>query len=228
MLETLDKILTSDNVTELFYKHYNNKEFKEWLLALLPEIENCKNLKQDNPWHIHNCLDHILNSVENINKQTSELDANEKRMLAYVMFLHDIGKPECFIRRYSKLYGKEVDSFFNHNKASVKIASRVLPKFGFKDEDIKKMLLLIDEHDVFMFLTLEDDGNKFHKVLTPLIVSEMVTKYNEVGGGEQLLNQLIMVGRSDNLAQNPKMTKNSLLLLNVMEEMLKQNTKTVS
>ena len=50
------------------------------------------------------------------------------------MFLHDIGKPECHIRRYSKLYKREVDSFFNHNIAGVKIAARVLREFGFDEK----------------------------------------------------------------------------------------------
>ena len=220
MKDILDKILLSDNVGELFHKYYNENDFKEYVLSILPEIEDCKNLEQDNPWHIYNCLNHILNSVENMNKQTVNMDYNERRMLAYVMFLHDIGKPECYIRRYSKLYGREVDSFFNHNKASLKIAKRVLPGLEFNKKEMSEMQLLIDEHDVFMFLTLEDDGNKFHKKLTPLVADEMISKYNEVGDGEKLLNQLIMVGRADNLAQNPKMTKQSLELLDKFQELL--------
>lgn len=225
MQSILDEILLSDDVVKDFHKHYNNNNFKEWLLNLLPEIENCKNLKQDNPWHIYNCLDHILHSVENINKQTKDLSLEERKMLAYVMFLHDIGKPECYLRRYSKLYKREVDSFFNHNKASVKIAQRVLPTLGFNDNDIKKMLLLIDEHDAFMFLTLDEDGNKYHKVLTSNVVDEMVDKYNHVGDGEKLLNQLIMVGRADNMSQNPEMTQNSFKLLDKMQQLLDEKNK---
>lgn len=225
MQSILDEILLSDDVVKDFHKHYNNNNFKEWLLNLLPEIENCKNLKQDNPWHIYNCLDHILHSVENINKQTKDLSLEERKMLAYVMFLHDIGKPECYLSRYSKLYKREVDSFFNHNKASVKIAQRVLPTLGFNDNDIKKMLLLIDEHDAFMFLTLDEDGNKYHKVLTSNVVDEMVDKYNHVGDGEKLLNQLIMVGRADNMSQNPEMTQNSFKLLDKMQQLLDEKNK---
>ena len=125
-----------------------------------------------------------------MNKQTANLNIKERKMLAYVMFLHDIGKPECYLRRYSKLYGREVDSFFNHNKSSVKVAERVLPNLGFNNEEIEKMKLLINEHDVFMFLTLEDDGNKYHSVLTPSVVNEMIVKFNQVGDGAKLLNYL--------------------------------------
>ena len=221
MKDILDKILLSDDVCKSFYECYNQKDFKEWLLGLLPEVEACKNLKQDNPWHIYNCLDHILNSVSHMNKQTTDLSYKERRMLAYVMFLHDIGKPECYIRRYSKLYGREVDSFFNHNKASVKVAQKFLPSVGFNNKETQKMQLLIEDHDVFMFLTLEDDGNKYHKQLSSKVVEERIEKCNKIGNGEELLNQLIMVGKADNLAQNPQMTGKSLLLLDKMQTMLK-------
>ena len=222
MLKILDNILLSDNVVESFYKHYENAEFKNWLLSILPEVEDCKNLKQDNPWHVYNCLDHILHSIEEINKQTKGLDLEVRRILAYTMFLHDIGKPESFIRRYSKLYKKEVDSFFNHNVAGVKIAERVLQNFGFNKQDSCIIKKLIDKHDIFMFITLTDDGNKFHKVLTKEYLGEIINDLNKIYNGTTLMKYLIMVGRADNKAQNPKMTKESLHLLDVMDEMLKE------
>ena len=220
MLKILDSILLSSNVVEEFYKYYNKSDFKKWLLSILPEVENCKNLKQDNPWHIYNCLDHILHSVQNINMQTKDLDASVRKRLAYVMFLHDIGKPECYLRRYSKQYGREVDSFFNHNKASVKIADRVLALFGFDKKEQEIIKLLIEEHDIFMFIRLNDDGNKYHKVLTTELIEDHVEKYDKFGDGEQLLSQLIMVGRADSLSQNPRMTSDTLTLHDKMNEIL--------
>lgn len=219
MLSVLDKILLNDNVVDEFYKHYCDGEFRRWLINLIPEVEDCKNLKQDNPWHIYNCLDHILHSVEEINKQSVNMDRDVRRMLAYTMFFHDMGKPECYIRRYSKLYGREIDSFFNHNKASVKIASRVLPSFNFDENRMKIINTLVDKHDIFMSLTLVDDGNHYHRVLTEDYVEDLVTELNNVGNGEEIINYLIMVGRSDNLSQNPKMTGNALKLLDVMQGM---------
>ena len=220
MNNKLDKILLSDNVCDEFYKNYQNNEFKQWLLGVLPEIEACKETSQDNPWHIYNCLDHILHSVESINKQTKGLGVQTRKMLAYVMFLHDIGKPKCLIRRYSKLYNREIDSYFNHNLASKDVAERVLKDFGFDKKQQEIIKLLVEEHDIFMFITLKPDGNKYHRVLTPELIEEQIEKYNAVGDGKTLLKQLIMVGRADNLAQNPKMTANALTLLDKMQEML--------
>lgn len=218
-LELLDNILLSDNVVNLFHKYYSNVEFKNWLISILPEVEDCKNQQQDNPWHVHNCLNHILHSVEEMNKQTKDLPYDIKRMLSYTMFYHDLGKPACHIRRYSKLYGRQVDSFFNHNKVSTDIAKRTLSKFNFNKQDSKIIEQLVYKHDIFMFITLYNDNNPHHRVFSTDLLKEEINNFNSPNGNE-LMHYLILVGRSDNLAQNPNMTKNSLHLLNVMENTL--------
>ena len=42
-MKIIDNILLSDNVIENFYNQYRHKEFKSWLISILPEIEDCKN-----------------------------------------------------------------------------------------------------------------------------------------------------------------------------------------
>ncbi len=225
MIKLLDKILLSDNVKDEFYKNYNDSEFKAWLLSILPEIEACKNQKQDNAWHIYNCLDHILHSVEAINKLDKDYDSVTRRQLAYTMCLHDIGKPKCYIRRYSKLYGREVDSFFNHNLESEKIARRVLPLLNFDEKEQQVISLLIKNHDIFMFITLSKDNNKYHKLLTMGLIEDYIKEFSVAGDGRKIMEYLLMVGRADSSAQNPKMTKDSFKLLDVMEEMLQKYCK---
>ena len=224
-LEKLNEILLSDNVINDFKNAYGEKDFREWLLSILPEIEDCAKTKQDNPWHIYNCLDHILHSVEEINKLTTDCDVKTRRMLSYTMLLHDIGKPECKIRRYSKLYKREIDSFFNHNLAGVKIANRVLKDFGFDKFESDIIKILVEKHDIFMYITLHDDGNPYHHVLTKEYLLNEVNELNNVFNGKQLMQYLLWVGRADNKAQNPKMTTDSLHLLDVMEDMLKKEVK---
>ena len=172
MLNKLNEILLGDNVVENFRIAYLQEDFRDWLLGILPEVEDCKNLKQDNPWHIYNCLEHILHSVEYMNSLTQGLEENIRRMLAYTMFLHDIGKPECHIRRYSKLYKREIDSFFNHNTAGVKIADRVLSTFGFDEIECEKIKSLIKDHDIFINITLQNDDNKYRQVLSKKLLLE--------------------------------------------------------
>ena len=221
-LEKLNKILLNDNVVESFYNEYKNEDFKNWLLSILPEVEKCRLTKQDNPWHIYDCLDHILHAVDEINKLSQSCDNNTRRQLAYTMFLHDIGKPECKLRRYSKLYKREIDSFFNHNLAGVKVGKRVLDDFGFNEKEIKDILTLIEEHDIFMFITLQDDGNPHHHTLSSKYMDEIIEKLNYNNNGQNLMQYLLWVGRADNLAQNPEMTQDSLHLLSVMDKMLSE------
>lgn len=221
MKKILDEILLSENVVKNFYNYYeNNSQFRNWLDEILPEIQHCKNQKQDNPWHIYNCLDHILHSVEEINKQTQNLDFSTRRNLAYTMFLHDIGKPEKYIRRYSKLYGREVDSFFGHNIASVKVCDRVLEKFGFDNKNSEIIKKMVEMHDIFMFITLDKTTNPHHNQLNEKYIEKEIKNLDTVGNGKQLMKYLIMVGRADNKAQNPQMTTQSLCLLDAMDLML--------
>ena len=226
MLSTLDNILLSDDVSQNFYQAYKNPDFKNWLNDFLPEVEKCRLQKQDNPWHIYGCLDHILKSVEAINKQTQNLNPLERRKLAYTMFLHDIGKPDKYLRRYSKLYRREVDSFFNHNLQSRDIAKRVLTTdLGFSQEDSLEIQELVERHDMFMFITLENDYNPHHRVLTQSYLQEVKGELDQNFDGQDMLKKLTMVGRADNMAQNPEMTKDSLRLIDKMEKMLDTPTQ---
>lgn len=225
MLTKLDEVLLSDNVVERFHNSYQQLEFKNWIISILPEIEDCINTKQDNPWHIYNCLDHILHSIEEINKQTKNLDLDTRRMLAYTMLLHDMGKPESKIRRYSKFYGREVDSFFNHNLASVKIGNRVLDKFKFKPHEKEMILKLVEHHDAFINFTLEPTTNKYKQQLTKDGVKNLINQLNINDNGLQMMDYLVMVAKADNLAQNPEMTQQSLRLIGEVKAILNANNQ---
>lgn len=219
-LEKLDNALLSANAYKEFYNLYKEEEFRYWILSILPEVEDCNNQKQDNPWHIYGVLEHILHSVEEINKQTTSLPDLDRRMLAYIMFYHDIGKPASHVRRYGKSYGREIDSFFNHNKKSAEIARRTLNKFGFNNEEILIMEKLINKHDIFMFIKEKYTPNPYWRVLNEELLKEEIADLNKVGDGKKLLGYLIKVGRADSKAQNPSMTKEPLHLLDSMDKML--------
>ena len=222
MQKILDELLLCSDVAEKFYYMFKNSKFNNWLIGVLPEIEDCIKCEQDNPWHIYGCLDHILHSVENINKLSFTMDNQTRKILAYTMFLHDMGKPKCKMKRYSKLYGKEIDSFFNHNIASEEIASRFLKELDFANIEKDIIQLLVKEHDIFMFITEEDDGNKFHKLLTIELVEEYINQYNRFGDGKRIFQMLCLVGLADNMAQNPKMTKASIHKINNIIKMIEK------
>lgn len=220
-LKHLDEALMSDDALSKFKSLYADPEFKTWLTSIIPEIEDCANQKQDNPWHIYDCLDHILHSVEEMNKQTKNLPDSDRKLLAYSMLYHDIGKPASHIRRFGKAYGREIDSFFNHNKKSAEVVKRSAKDFGFNESEAKIIEKLVYDHDIFMFITENKNGNPHHKLLTNELIAEHVQELSSLGDGKTLMEYLIKIGRADNKAQNPEMTEKSLHMLDTMENMLK-------
>ena len=228
MLKILNEIILSNNAVEDFYKEYNNNlDFKSWLDKTIPEIQLCEKQQQNNPWHKYNVLGHILHSVEEMNKQTEGMSEEERKMLAYTMLFHDIGKPEKHITREKD--GKVIDSFFEHNIASERIARERLPILGFDEEQINIMAKLVFKHDIFMYIKAFKTKNPYWKVLTKDLVSEEIEDLSQVGDGLKLMRWLVMVGRSDNLAQNEKMTAESLKLLDKFEDILNsfEQSKTI-
>lgn len=219
MLRFLNEIILSNNVVERFYKEYeNNIDFKNWLDKEIPETELCEKQQQNNPWHKYNVLGHILHSVEEMNKQTVGMKKEERKILAYTMLFHDIGKPEKHITREKD--GKIIDSFFNHNLVSERIVKEHLPKLGFDEDEIKIIAKLVNKHDIFMFIKAYKTNNPYWKVLTEDLVKDEIEDLSSVGDGLKLMHWLVMVGRADNLAQNEKMTAEPLALLDKFDSIL--------
>lgn len=224
MQQKLDQILLSNKPVENFYASYENEKFRNWILAILPEIDKCKNQKQNNPWHIFDCLEHILHSVSEMNKLTKNLPHEKRKMLAYTMLLHDIGKPVSHIKREKN--GQIIDSFFGHNLASEKIARRALPQLGFNKTQTEIISKLVEAHDIFMFITLDKNNtNPYHHILTDEYLQQEINNLSAVGNGKKLMSDLILVGKADNLAQNPAMTQESLQKLDIIKQMLDTTTK---
>lgn len=216
-IEILDDILLSNSACDNFHSEYkNNDKFAKWINELIPEIKDCYNNEQNNPWHIYNILDHILHSVEEMNKQTKNLNIKDRRMLAYTMLLHDIGKPKCKTKRMKN--GLMIDSFFNHNIVSSKIAKRVLPKLKFSEEEIRNICDLVYRHDVFINIT-NNASEKGRRLLTEKVLLDEIAKFN-CADKFKYMQYLIMVGRADNKAQNPEMTEEKIALLSEIEKML--------
>jgi len=220
--DLLEEILLSNNVVNSFYFNYTH-EFKKWLNNLIPEIPQCIKQEQVNPWHKYNVMDHILHSIDEMNKQTINLPKEDRLILSYTMFFHDIGKPACHIRRI--VDGKDRDSFFNHNIESEKVCRRVLSDLDINKEDLEIICKLVFKHDIFMFIKDFKHKNPHWKTLSFKLIKDEINDLNSVGNGEKLMRYLIMVGRSDNRAQNEKMTPPSLNLLDKCDKILDEIIK---
>lgn len=211
MLNKFNQILLSSHVVEEFNLALSDPAFIKFLQTNIPEILFCKDNKQNNPWHIYDILNHVLHSVEEINKQTIDLDKDTQKFLAYTMFFHDIGKPECKTTEVKN--GVKRDRFFGHNIASEKITKRRIKNFGFSTDDAKIIAILVRKHDDFMvlydsYLHAKDNS----KVILKFLRKE-ITDLDKLGNGTTLMSYLIMVGVADRKSQNPAMVDKGLKLL---------------
>lgn len=100
---------------------------------ILPELADCKDLKQENPHHRYDVYDHIINSLDNIRPELH---------LRLIMLMHDLGK----------LKTKTIDKsgichFYGHQAVSAKIAEKILHRLRYDNKISKKVLCLIKCHD---------------------------------------------------------------------------------
>lgn len=216
MREILSQLLLSDNACSEFLGAYKN-EFKHDLDELIPEVETCLKQDQRSDWHIYNVLEHILHSVEEMNRMSVSFPEEDREFLAYVMFFHDLGKPECHALK--EVDGKVVESFKGHDIASEKIAKRVLPLLGFDDKIVLTMAKLVRDHDIFLKLS-ESPKKEWQIRLSPKFVADYIDELDHYGEGKRLFEYLLMVGIADNNAQNPLKTKEPISLINKIRKML--------
>lgn len=216
----LNEILLSDNVCERFIGEYtHNAPFREELLNILPETEQCFNQPQRTVWHIYNVMEHILHSVEEINKLSRDLEYSQRLLLAYTMFFHDMGKPMCHSTKL--VNGKPSDSFLFHNKASEQIALRALPQMGFDESETAQIAKLVKEHDIFLLLS-ENPSKSWQIKLSDEFIREFVKDLDSYGDGWQLLDYLFRIGVADNKAQNSELTAQSIAFIERIKRMADQ------
>ena len=213
----LDKILLSADVCARFFREYGaNARFRERLHCILPEIELCIRQPQNSVWHIYPVMEHILHSVEEMNRLSRSLPDGERRILAYTMFFHDLGKPACHSVKI--VDGTPRDSFAFHNLESEKIAARALPFFGFGEGETAKIARLVRDHDIFLLLT-EHPVKPWQIRLTPQFLKDYIAELGAYGDGRAVFDDLLMVGIADNRAQNPAMTGEPLAFIEKIRAM---------
>ena len=132
----LNKILLSDNPAMLktAYKLGLTKEF-------LPEIDKCFETDQHNPHHCYSVGDHIIKSVENIEKT---------KALRLSMLLHDIAKPVCLTTDE-----KGIDHFHGHQLKSADMSKEILRRLKYDNDTIDMVYKFVRYHDERL-----DEGTK--------------------------------------------------------------------
>lgn len=122
------------------------------LKHFIPEFDICEKTSQDNPYHIYTVGEHLIKTVQYIERQLS---------LKLTMFFHDICKPQC-----KTVDDKGVDHFYNYNEASAVVAEKILKRMKYDNQTIEKVTTLIRYHH------REISSNKSIRKLLSLIGEE--------------------------------------------------------
>ncbi|MDD6483700.1 MAG: HD domain-containing protein [Clostridiales bacterium] len=167
ILSELNKLLISDN------PDYIRKLHELGLLVhIIPKLDMCFGAEQRNKYHIYDVGEHIMHTLKN---------ARPDLILRWAALLHDIGKPDT-----ASVDSGGVIHFYGHHRVSRAIADDTLHKLRMDKESIRKILVLIENHDVRV-----DQA--------PPAVKRMMAKT-----GDELFSMLLELQLADNAAKNPE------------------------
>ena len=124
----LVKLLVSDNPM------YLKKAYELGMTKIfLPEFDAAMETEQNNPHHKYSVGEHILHSMEYVEKD---------KILRLAMLLHDIGKPSVI-----KKDEEGIDHFYGHCDVGADMARTILRRLRFDNDTIEKVCKLVKCHD---------------------------------------------------------------------------------
>ena len=124
----LVKLLTSD------HPDYLRTAYETGMTAVvLPEFDACMNCEQNNPYHIYNVGEHILQSL---------LQVEKDKVLRLTMLFHDFGKPQTHTKSEDG-----ISHFYGHQAISAEMARSIMRRLKFDNDTTDKVKKLVTEHD---------------------------------------------------------------------------------
>ena len=120
----LEEILQFDNIEDV-------KNKKQIIFKIVPELKDEEEFDQKNPWHIYDVWEHTLVALR---KSKPDLE------IRLAVLLHDIGKPHCYQD------DGNIRHFKGHSEKSAQIAKEILERLGYKENQVKDICFLIENH----------------------------------------------------------------------------------
>lgn len=176
---TFKAILNNSNLINLISQERINNELSQILIHnpikginllndlnllkyIIPELYNTINVKQNNPYHIYDVFNHIVNSTNNIENTL---------YLRLTMLLHDIAKPET-----KTTDENGIDHFYNHATMGSTIAENILRRLTFDLDTITKVKKLIELHDCKIPTTITEVKKLLNKTNEQTFIDLMKVK----------------------------------------------------
>lgn len=129
---------------------------------IIPDLDNCFDVAQNNQWHIYSVGSHIIQAL--LNSKSNDLEVR------LALMLHDIGKPVV------KTTGENgADHFYEHEVESARLANQWLREYKFDNNTIDNVTNLVLYHDYFF-----EPTKKSVKKMLGLIGLDLTKKLIEI------------------------------------------------
>lgn len=138
--QLFEESLLRDDVVE----YYLTKTPAELETELGLEVSKMVGFEQKNSHHCYDLWEHTLRTVEGI--KSDGLTPEQFKKLRIAAFFHDIGKPD--VAKFNEQTGQQV--FYGHAMHSVDVASPILEKLGYNEQEIAQLGFYIGHHDDFI------------------------------------------------------------------------------
>lgn len=178
----LCKLLSGANSTKVLLN------YADVFAIIIPELEPCIGFNQNNPYHCFDVYEHMVRAVENY--------AGTDIEIKFALFLHDIGKPDCYFT------DERGGHFYGHPVNSAEKVEKILSRLHFNEQTKNNIVKLVRYHD-FDFPTTAKGGKRL---------------LNKVG--EYSMNQLLEVKEADIKAHTPQTSDALLLKLTEFKQLL--------
>jgi tRNA nucleotidyltransferase (CCA-adding enzyme) len=137
LIEQISKERITDEINKILWSSNPEKINALYGLGLLnfilPELSNCFDCKQNNPYHCYNVFEHIVKSVKAMENNL---------VLRLTMLFHDIAKPLC-----KSIDEDGRDHFYEHGVVGSKMASEILKRMRYDNYTIMRVRDLVLYHD---------------------------------------------------------------------------------
>lgn len=124
IMTELRKLLAGKNVGNVL------RAYPDVLGVFIPEILPCVGFDQNNPYHVYNVWDHIVDTIERAPAD-----------VRLVLLFHDIGKPSCYTE------DERGGHFYGHPAVSAKMADEIMRRLKFDNETRESTVELVLYHD---------------------------------------------------------------------------------
>ena len=102
------------------------------LKTLLPELDRCYGVEQNNKYHIHTVYEHCIYACDACVKYDPRI--------RFAALIHDIGKPD------TKGENKNGTTFHKHEVVSAKLTRKIVKRFNIKHSDADFIIFLVSNH----------------------------------------------------------------------------------